>query len=180
MKENKKPKRCNHRIVSSRSTLSPIIPIPGAKEMYAICSACNEKLLITDKAQPMKNTNTYIEELMKRFDKEFFTIENITSVPIQLSKNASDEIKSFITEELTSALEEQKERNKEEMRKLVSTLHEEFVFTGLATKEQWNESIAPRLRDLGLVIDGFEKGTLTARLYKYPSINSLSDNNTIK
>lgn len=60
------------------------------------------------------------------------------------------------------------EKVKEAMRELVSEMHSEFVFTGLASEEQWNESIAPKLKELGNVIDGFKKDSPTARVYKYP------------
>ncbi len=59
-------------------------------------------------------------------------------------------------------------RLEEALRNLTGALHEEFVFSGLATEEQWNESIAPQLRDMHLVIEGYEPGAPTARNYKYP------------
>ena len=60
-----------------------------------------------------------------------------------------------------------KSANEEALSSLVSALHEQFVFFPLATEEQWNEDIAPKLRDLHLAISGYKKGTPTARQYKY-------------
>jgi hypothetical protein len=73
-----------------------------------------------------------------------------------------------VEEEAKRGVEERKVANEEAMASLVSALHEQFVFFPLATEEQWNEDIAPKLRDLHLAISGYKKGTPTARQYKYP------------
>lgn len=52
---------------------------------------------------------------------------------------------------------------------LVSAMHTEFCFSGLATEEQWNEEIAPRLMKLGNVIGGLMPDSPTPRVYKYPA-----------
>ena len=56
------------------------------------------------------------------------------------------------------------------MGELVSELHKEFCFSGLATEKQWNESISPKLEELCLTLEGYEKDTPTARVYKFPHI----------
>lgn len=56
-----------------------------------------------------------------------------------------------------------KERIEEAMRQLTSTLREECIETGLITKEQWNEEIAPRLSEVGMAIDDVK---ITPRTYR--------------
>jgi len=60
------------------------------------------------------------------------------------------------------------EKADEAMGELVSELHREFCFSGLATEKQWDESIAPKLKELCSILEGYEKDTPTARVYKFP------------
>ncbi len=52
------------------------------------------------------------------------------------------------------------------LRELTSTLHKECIDTGLITYEQWNEEIAPKLKQLANVINGYNKDSPSARSYK--------------
>lgn len=54
------------------------------------------------------------------------------------------------------------------MAEVVSVLHKEFCYKGLATEEQWNESVAPKLKELQNIISGFKKDSPTAQVYKFP------------
>lgn len=63
-----------------------------------------------------------------------------------------------------------KEKIKIAMGELVGVLHQECCYSGLISKEQWNESIAPKLKNLGLIIDGYDENTPTARTYKFPQL----------
>ena len=54
------------------------------------------------------------------------------------------------------------------MADVVSVLHKEFCYTGLVTKNQWNESIAPKLKELQNIIRGLKKDSPTAQVYKFP------------
>jgi len=64
--------------------------------------------------------------------------------------------------------EEEREKVEEQLRSVYATLLNEFVFTGLATEEQWNDAIAPAFRRLGNVVRGYHPDSPTARVYKYP------------
>lgn len=64
------------------------------------------------------------------------------------------------------------ERIEKELAKVYRVLLEEFAYTGLATEEQWNESISPAFKRLTNVINGRTPDSVTARVYKFPHIST--------
>lgn len=114
-----------------------------------------------------------VEEIMEKFQRRF---GNSAPRIAMRSPDDCDELAEWLQTTLTKVAEEARREERErmtliaedEMRSLVGTLYDEFCETQLATEEQWNEAIAPKLKRLGNVIRGNEPDEATARVYKFP------------
>lgn len=78
-------------------------------------------------------------------------------------------------EGVKAEMERVRESEEKELRSLVGALYDEFCETQLATEQQWNGAVAPKLKRLANVIRGLDPESVTARQYKFP--RHLSGNN---
>lgn len=96
--------------------------------------------------------------------------------PFCIAKEAYDRGAAEATLVANEVIQKAREEGRREVREKVNDeissvygmLLDEFAYTGLATEQQWNESISPAFTRLGNVVCGNPADAPTARVYKFP------------
>lgn len=110
----------------------------------------------------MKTNKEMIVEAVEKLEETIFIKGG------KLFPSTKNEVNKILTTLLTKHEEAVVERTEKELAKVYSMLLDEFAYTGLATEEQWNESISPAFKRLINVINGRTPDSPTARVYKFP------------
>lgn len=118
---------------------------------------------------PATLSHAELFELVEIAQREACAGRFFNRIDIEEEMHIPDELVKHIEERAVQAERKRiRELEDEELRSLVGALYDEFCETQLATEQQWNEAIAPKLKRLANVIRGLDPESVTARQYKFP------------